>query len=301
MQPGIVPTTTPKRIVFTSAFGHPRFARMALGLGRSLRLIGDTTHRVVMTDMRDMPWEPAFDQVLYCNVPKDDLYWSKFYALNLTDADEILYVDSDSLAFKRLDPVFDYFEGSPFGVQGTVLSSGLWWGKERAQVCQEENVSGLCRINAGLLYYTRTPEFDRILAEAKTLGARYQQGGWQLSLGVPSEEVCLSVAMAKLDLGRIAPDEMDFHNPAMGLIGKLNMDVRKGECRFLSRELKVRLVEPNLFHAWRYKFYLIYWRQLKRLEALERYEKNRVMGHMTYWQRTQRSIEKRILAIRGDL
>ena len=291
----------PRKIVFTSAFGNPRFAKMALGLARSLRLIGDLTPRVVMTDMKDFPWKPAFDEVIYSEVPSKDIWWSKFYAMHLTDADEVLYIDSDSIAFKRLDPIFEYFQGTCFGVQGTILSRGEWYGKESGDLCREENIPGICRFNGGLLYMHRSNELEMILAEAKNIEMRAEKIGWALSRGVPPDEVCLSLAMAKLGLGRIAPDEMDFHNAAIGLMGRLHMDIRKGQCRFLSRELKVRLVKPYLFHAWRYKLYLVYWRQLRRLEALERYERDRVMGHMTYWQRTQRSIEKRILALRGDI
>jgi hypothetical protein len=53
-----------KRIVFTVATGQQKYAEQALGLARSLRLIGDSTPRVVMTDIEHPAWRNSFDQVV---------------------------------------------------------------------------------------------------------------------------------------------------------------------------------------------------------------------------------------------
>ena len=112
------------RIVFTLAFGHRKFAEMALGLGRSLRLIGDTTRRVVLTDLDDYPWEKSFDQVIRLKVPTEDLGWAKLYALEHTDAKRVLFIDGDGLAFKRLDPIFDAFAGQLIERHAAFLDRG---------------------------------------------------------------------------------------------------------------------------------------------------------------------------------
>jgi hypothetical protein len=84
-----------KRIVYTLAMGADKFQRCALGLGRSLRLIGDTTHRVVVTDRPDYPWKPAFDEVLPIREAKEWIFFSKLTALDRTDADQVLFIDAD--------------------------------------------------------------------------------------------------------------------------------------------------------------------------------------------------------------
>jgi hypothetical protein len=283
------------RIVFTLAFGHRKFAEMALGLGRSLRLIGDTTRRVVLTDLDDYPWEKSFDQVIRLKVPMEDLWWAKLYALDHTDAKRVLFIDGDSLAFKRVDPIFDAFAGAPFGVQGVVANQGSWYGPDISEVCQKAGVKELVKFNGGLLYYERGEELNRLVEEAKAVAADAERYGWRLSRGVPADEVCLSVAMARTGIGIGVPEESNFSNSGVGLIGKLRMDVMRNECEYLCRRYTLQRVEPYVFHAHFFKSYFVYWRQLKRLAWLEEYEAKHRYGYMSPLQKFDRSIQRRIL------
>jgi hypothetical protein len=283
------------RIVFTLAFGHRKFAEMALGLGRSLRLIGDTTKRVVLTDLEGYPWEKSFDQVIYLKVPAEDLWWAKLYALDHTDANKVLFIDGDSLAFKRVGPIFDAFEGAPFGVQGEVVSKGSWYGPDIADVCEKAGVKELVKFNGGLMYYGRGPELDKVVAEAKAVAADAARYGWRLSRGVPADEVCLSVAMARTGIGRGVPEESNFSNSGVGLVGRLRMDVMRNECEYLCRRYSLQRVEPYILHAHFHKSFFIYWRQLRKLAWLERYEETHRYGYMSPLQKLDRSIQRRVL------
>lgn len=290
-----------KRIVVTLAFGPQRFSEMALGLGRSLRLIGDPHRRVVITNDRSTNFSPAFDEVIYTDFPAEDIWWAKFYALDLTDAEQILFLDGDSLAFQRLEPVFDFFDGAPFGVQGQYLETGHWYGATIESAAAAGGVPGLVQFNGGLLYYERTKEAHQILAAAKAISREAGRYGWENSRGVPADEVCLSMAMAQTGLGRVAPDDLDFHNSATGLIGKLHMDVRRGQCEYLCRRYKVRFVRPFVFHASFYGNFLIYWRQLAWLARLERYELTHEFGAFSKWHKLQRSVQRRVLKWWGKI
>jgi hypothetical protein len=290
-----------ERLVFTLAFGKPRFAEMALGLGRSLKLIGDTTPRAVLTDLDDYPWERSFDIVIRRSVPKEDLWWSKLYALEHTDAKRVLFLDGDSLAFKRLDPIFDAFAGALFGVQGVLQTHGEWYGPDISEVCAKAGVPAMVQFNGGLMYYERGPELDRLVAEAKAVAADSARYGWRLSRGVPADEVCLSLAMARTGIGRHVPDEADFSNSGVGLIGKLDMDVTRARCAYVCRRHNLQRVEPYVFHAHFYSKFLIYWRQLRRLRDLEEYETRHPFGYMSPGHKLRRSLEKRILKIQGRL
>src|SRR5687768_1549427 len=106
-----------KRIVFTVATGANRYGDMAKGLAQSLSLIGDTTRRVLLTDIDRPDLRRWFDQIVE-PVPDVPPYLMKLQALERTDADQVLFIDSDSLVFKRLDPVFEYSRGKPLAVQG---------------------------------------------------------------------------------------------------------------------------------------------------------------------------------------
>lgn len=288
------------RLVFTLAFGHRRFGEMAMGLARSLSLIGDMTPRAILTDIDGFDWGRYFDVVIRQSVKREETFWAKLYALDVTDAQKVLFIDGDSLAFKRLDPVFEAFEGAPFGVQGIQANTGSWYDKSVPEVLAAEQVASLPKFNGGLLYYERTPETQQLIAEARAIGDRYDEIGWRRnankhSKGVIADEPCIGLAIAKTGIGRVVPDTENFHNSAVGLVGKLHMDIRRAECRYLCRRYDLQYVEPYIFHAHFYSKFLVYWRQLEYLKRLESYEDGHPFGYMSPWAKQMRSIQRRWL------
>jgi hypothetical protein len=91
------------RIVFTVAIGDPTQARAALGLGRSLKLLGDGTPRAVVTDA-DLPWDRCFHRILPPTAGAEQLLLSEGFA-------QVLSLSPELLAFKRLGPLFDSLSG----------------------------------------------------------------------------------------------------------------------------------------------------------------------------------------------
>jgi len=292
----------PEQIVFTLAFGARRFGEMAMGLGRSLSLIGDPTPRAILTDIDGFDWERYFPLVIRRSIPREETFWAKFAALEYTDASRVLFIDSDCLAFKRLGPVFDAFAGAPIGVQGIEATEGSWYDKSVPDVCASEGVPFLPKFNGGLLYYERSPELQRVIDESKAIAARYDEIGWRRfsgphARGVVPEEPCISLAMARTSIGRLLPDQVNFQNSGVGLVGKLRMDVMRNECRYLCRRYDMEYVEPYVFHAHFYSKFLIYWRQLRALEKLEQYEDRHPFGYMSGAHKLSRSIQRRWLKV----
>lgn len=290
-----------KRAVITVAHGHRRFAEMAIGLARSLRLIGDSHWRVLLTDLEHHHFYPAFDEVIRIQIPKEDLWWAKFYGIQATQYDQFLFLDSDCLAFRRLDPIFEFFAGSGLGVQGEYRTEGEWYGADIRDASRVGGVPGMVQLNAGLLYYERGEALEQLLARGREIAARNDEFGWNTVRGYPSEEVCLSMAMAQLGLGRAAPDTADYMNSGVGLVGKLRMDVRRGQCEYLCRRHRLQWVKPYVFHAHFYSKFFLYWRQLSLLERLERYEQQHPFGTFSRTTKLQRSIQRRILKLRGKI
>ena len=108
--------------------------------------------------------------------------------------------------------------------------------------------------------------------------------------------------LAMIDLGRfdyLIPPEHQFQHSAAGLVGKLHLDVLKNECKFISRQRHCEFIEPILFHAWRYKDFLVYWKQLDALEALEKFEDAHPTMYMPKWMKWSRSIQRRLLKMKG--
>ena len=286
------------RVFFTLAFGAKKFGHMAMGLGRSLKLIGDPTPRAVLTDIDDFPWENVFDIVIRESVPKEDIWWAKLYARDRIDAKSILFLDGDALAFKRLDPIFRAGEGGVFGVQGPWRSEGEWYGPDISEVCAKAGVKAMPQFNGGLMYYEPGAQLEELIAEAKDVSANAAKYGWRLARGVPVDEVCLSLAMARTGIGRVFRESTNFQNSGVGLIGRLDLDVMKNRCRYVCRRYDVQFVEPRIFHAHFYSKFLIYWRQLRALEKLEQYELKHPYGYMSPWQKLERSVQRRLVKFR---
>ena len=288
-----------KRIVYTIAVGKPKFAECALGLGRSLKLIGDTTRRVVITDLPDYPWDRCFDEVIEPTEPFSWTLFTKLSALERTDADQVLFIDCDCLAFKCLGPVFEYCAGKGLCVQGKVITGGEWYGRVENHLTRH-SIDCMPQFNGGLIYYERTSECNLVIEACYNEGRRSSDSGFLYDSPLIPEEPYLSVAIAKSGVNKqgvthLIPDELDFTNTATGLIGKLHLDVLQNRCDFLCRRYEVRHVRPTIFHASRYINFAIYWKQLDRLAWLDQYEIKHQFGYMSPWQKLERSVNRRYL------
>jgi len=286
-----------KRVIYTVALGHAKYGEMAMGLGQSLALLGDETPRVVYTDIERPDWARCFSQVVRPPVKRHSL--EKLTALQFTDADQVLALDCDMLAFKRTGPIFDYFQGQSFGVQGGFTSTGSWHEGDVAATAAKYGVAEIPKFNGGLLYYDRSAE--KLIADAFEMGRTYDEHGFErFKGGGVSEEVSVMLAMLK-NPGQwhVAPDVMDFQSSAVGLVGKLHLDVLSNTCRFLCRRERVRFTEPYVFHAHYFSKFNLYWRELDKLANLAKYEDEHPARFMARSWKLRRSFEKRWLKWRG--
>lgn len=290
------------RIIYTVATGANKYGEMAMGLGRSLSLIGDTTPRVVVTDNDNFEWDRYFQQVVR---PIDDgtgsPYFAKFTALETTDADHVLFIDADCLAFKRLDAVFEMCSGSAVALAGRVVKDGVWYEKQIADLCKTLAVREFPRFNTGVLYYERTADGKKVIEATRAARARYEELGFEKLRGKPSDEPCLAVAMATTGLGKVLPLEIGLNESGVGLIGRLHMDVLTGTCRFVTGNPQVRLVEPYIFHAHYFAKLGTYWKELDKLKSLELHRDRHGPRYMSRWLRLRRSFEKRYFKLTGRL
>lgn len=255
-----------KRRLYTVASGSPRYAEMALGLARSLELIGDRTLRTVVSDVDEPKLARFFDQVL----PPDAAtppYLRKLDALRLTDADQVLFVDADSIAFRRLDEIFVACEGKRLAVQGAIRTEGHWYG-DLAKILPRYGLEGIQRFNGGLIYYERHLDTERLFAKVREIAENYDDSGLERFRGEVPDEPCLSLAMSLTRIGELLPNELDFMNTPVGLIGKLQLSVRANECSFVKRGNQVRFVRPAILHAAKYVNNWAYWRELRELERI---------------------------------
>jgi hypothetical protein len=267
------------RLIYTVAVGKPKFGAMAMGLGRSLSLIGDTTPRAILTDLDGFDWKRHFDVVVRPNGPRTAL--DKLFACETTDADEVLAIDGDMLAFRRLDEIFEWCQGKWFAVQGYLTTEGSFHRRPIPEVLNQYGVDQMPQFNGGLAFYRRGNAWSQLLDAMRVAESRYSELGFEAFRGGKSEEVCMLDAMLK--------------------VGGYDLDVLQNRCEFVARQRKIEFVRPALFHAWRYKDFTIYWKELKKLEALDDYADRHPSMYLSRGQRWKRSIQLRLMRFRGWL
>jgi len=252
-----------------------------------------------VTDLPDHPWDRCFDEVL---TPKDEFKWtlfSKFSALERTDADQVLFIDSDCLVFKRLDPIFEYCSGRGLCVQGRIISDGNWYGDVNGHLAKHD-LQFMPQFNGGMVFYERTDACAAVIRSCCEEGRKYEESGFLYERDLVPEEPYLSVAMVKAGLdsngaAHLIPDNFDYMGTATGLIGKLELDVLRNRCQYVGLKYDLRLVQPTIFHASRYINFAVYWKQLDKLAWLEKYEGKHGYGYMSPWHMLERSINRRYL------
>src|SRR5262249_13440567 len=155
------------------------------------------------TDNRNFEWARYFDYVLEPQETEGGVFFTKYTALERTDADQVIFIDSDCLAFKRLDPIFDLCAGSAVAVQGALLKEGVWYEKSIAQLCEEYKIESMARLNSGVVYYERGSAFGAVLAKIREFAVKYPTMGMEIFRGKVPDEPCLSLAMAIEGHGKI--------------------------------------------------------------------------------------------------
>jgi len=95
-----------RRAILTMAHGSSENGEMAMGLARSLSLIGDSTIRIVLTDLEDQNWARYFDHVIpveSSGLISGSAVWDEI--------NQLIVVPPNALAFRRLDALFDALAG----------------------------------------------------------------------------------------------------------------------------------------------------------------------------------------------
>jgi hypothetical protein len=221
----------------------------------------------------------------------------KLLAFDYTDAEAVYAIDGDCLALKKLDAVFAHCHGLDFAVQGGWQQSGRWHDASVEQLLEDKPYDRLPKFNGGALYYQRGTQFTSLLSKMQQVEAQYADSGFGAFRGKASEEVCVALAMMETGIGSVIPEELDFMNTGSGLVGRLRLDVRRGECGFLQRKAKMRYVEPFVFHASEYSNFAVYWKQLRWLAQMEEFEDTHRPGYRSRGFKLRRSLERRWLAL----
>ncbi len=274
-----------KRVIYTFATGHPKFKTMARALAMSLELQGSTTPRLLMTDEpENQSLKGLYGQIIPPN-PKYPHWFSKLAALEMTDADAIMFVDGDTLAVKNPDELFEKLKGIPFAVQGDLSEEDSWYG-DFGKARRLLGIGAAPTFIGGWIYYERCPETENLIKEIMALADRYDELGPNRNMGYVVDEVCISLAMAKTGIGQVLPPSADISVATHYKMGTVKLDVLKGECTFIEAKYKPLVCKPTFYHSAMNRYDLRYWVQARRVM--------RVFARFPGWPKPKDSIPTKV-------
>jgi hypothetical protein len=256
-----------RRVIFTFATGAQKYKVMAKALALSLELVDSKTRRVLMTDS---PEDPDFQRLYHEFVEPTEKYphwFSKLALLELTDADQVMFIDGDCLAVKNVDELFDKLQGSEFAVQGEWIDEPNWYG-DFATCRKRLGLNKTPTFSGGWLYYERTERTQELIREIMSIAAQYDELGIHRNNGKIVDEVCISLAMAKTGIGKVFPNSSNFSVTTWYKMKRCHLDVLKGECTFIEAKYKPIICKPYIYHSAMADWDVRYWFQMRRLFRL---------------------------------
>lgn len=256
-----------KRVIYTFATGHPKYKTMVKALALSLDLHGSQTTRLLMTDEPTNPELCRLYNEIIAPNPKYPHWFSKLAALEMSDADAVMFVDGDTLALQNADALFDRLQGIPFAVQGDLSAEDTWYGNF-GKARRSLGIDKAPTFIGGWLYYERCPETEQLISEIMALADRYDELGPDRNAGYVVDEICISLAMAKLGIGQVLPPNSDISVSTHYKMGTVKLDVLKGECAFVEAKYKPLVCRPVFYHSAMSRYDLRYWVQAHRVLRL---------------------------------
>jgi hypothetical protein len=258
----------PQRGVLTLAFGKPMFLDLAKALARSLRLHDPEVPRAVVTDSRDPELLSLFDIRIDHHPEYGSDVGQKLYLDLYSPFDETLFIDSDCLVIRKLDPFWTAFQDRDFGACGRrILRAGE---KDEFvdvdRVLEHFGLDGLPKFNGGIYYFKKNPAASRVFETARGLIDRADELGFRTFRGGGlSDEALYSVAMALhgIPLTDMAPGGMWT---GLNATSSLVIDTVRGVCSFAKAG---EPVTPDIMHFTSMTDSFPYLRECRKLEKLD--------------------------------
>ncbi len=230
--------------VLTLAYGRPQDAAQACALARSIRLRSRGVPLAVATDLPAELFCGLFDRVIPWRFGRWPGPACKLELLDITPFDTTLYIDSDCLCVRRIEPVLDYFGGAEFAVYGA-NSPVLPWADGTEQFRNHVDAANFPVFNGGLYHFRQGALAQRIFASAQHFSTHFADLGLPRPKGMHNDELLFSLALAQA--GVRAHDSTDLvvmvapRPPACWL----ELDLLRGHGRL---ERHGVILEPELVH-----------------------------------------------------
>lgn len=220
---------------------------MAKSLARSLMLHAPDLPRAVVTDSQDAELATLFHYTIAHRPQYGSNLRQKMYLDQYSPFERTLFLDSDSLAVRSLDGVWNAFEGVPFGACGyhTLRAGDVDEFLDVDFMLNRFGLKGLPKFNGGVYYFDSSTEAAALFATARDLLQRAAELKFSEIRGDgPNDEALYSVAMAIHGLTATDIPSGGMWTP-INKTGPLTVDILASQCAF---EKVGRVVTPDILH-----------------------------------------------------
>lgn len=237
--------------VLTIAHTKPKYATQAVTLARSIRLRDPDMPLAVATDLDARLFRGLYDIVIPWDFTHRPGVLCKLDVYDISPFETTLFIETDCLAVRSLELVFDYFGVRPFAVFGRNEPTTHY-------IQSPDKVTALVPsatypvFNGGLYYFQKSPIAAAVYHDAKALLPQYDDLGLARIYhspacpnGVECDEPLFSLAMAKAGLAAVDDLRLDIMFAPEKPLFQIDIDVLAGTCSFMRCG---RLVHPVLPH-----------------------------------------------------
>jgi len=133
---------------------------------------------------------------------------AKLYLDHFLQTEETLFIDSDSICYGDLTPIFEACKGASVTVVGRSIALEDFWGSEGAVFARKEfGIDRSILFNGGLYYIKNNDITNRIFERARAISEKYDEYGFhRIKNKWKNEEDLMSIGMVANNQHPIADD-----------------------------------------------------------------------------------------------
>lgn len=265
-----------QRGIITYAYGASHYIEMAKSLARSLRLHSPNVPRAIVTDnLNEKELLELFDYVISVKEEYGTNVRQKLHAYDYSPFEYTLYIDSDCIAVRDINFIFDDFKGRSFSVPGNVyLQAGDKDDFVDDDILKRFNVTKLPKFNGGLYYFEKNDTAKALFETSLEFLSDWKKLGFNNFRGDgPNEERIFGIAMM-LHNQSMFEDYGQMMRTPIGLCGSFDIDAIRGKSSFQKYN---EVVSPALVHfACVWGEHPVYHREVSRLKNLNNGSTNEI-------------------------
>ncbi|MEH2320159.1 hypothetical protein [Nostoc sp.] len=257
--------------IITYAYGASYYLEMAKSLARSLRLHSPKVPRAIITDApNDQELLELFDYVINLRDEYGSNVKQKLHIYDYSPFEYTLCIDSDCIAVRDINFIFDAFKGRNFSAAGNVY---LQAGDKDTFIDVDDtlkrfNLTKLPKFNGGLYYFEKNDTTKAFFETALEFSRDWKKLGISEFRGDgPNDERIFGLAMMLHNQSMFEDNGQMMRTP-IGLRGSFNIDAITGESTFQKYN---QVVSPALVHfACVWGEHPIYHREILKLKNLDK-------------------------------